>query len=134
MSRSAGPGKTHLAREVARENRLAAQAELPAHDPRWVLAARTQAQLQGTVLSPQRRDGLMRIAQTMGMRPFDANMVIALVQEQARSGGRLEETAAMLSLVREPVPSRSPGWIRWVAVAAGAAALFLLLVNWLLGG
>ena len=55
-------------------------------DPRWVLAVRTAEQLQGTVLTPERREKLLRVGKMMGLTLFDCNLVIAIVQDQARRG------------------------------------------------
>lgn len=59
---------------------------IAATDPRWVLAVRTAEQLQGSVLVPERRERLVRLGKVMGLSPFDANLVIAIVQDQARRG------------------------------------------------
>ena len=55
-------------------------------DPRWVLAVRTAEDMEGSVLSPERRDRLVRIGRMMGLTAFDANIIIAIVQDQARRG------------------------------------------------
>lgn len=57
-----------------------------ATDPRWVLAVRTGEQLEGTLLTPERRHRLVRLGRVMGLTPFDCNLVIAIVQDQARRG------------------------------------------------
>lgn len=72
-------------RQAAIETRLAAlRSDLDPSDPRWVLALRTKHQLQGAALNPQRRDKLLKLANRIGLRSFDANMVIAIVQDEAR--------------------------------------------------
>lgn len=55
-------------------------------DPRWVLAVRTAELLQGDILSPERRERLIRMARLFDLTAFDANMIIAIVQDQARRG------------------------------------------------
>lgn len=55
-------------------------------DPRWVLAVRTAELLQGAILSPERRERIVRMARLFDLTPFDANMIIAIVQDQARRG------------------------------------------------
>lgn len=58
-------------------------------DPRWVLAARAASLLEGgraALLTPDRRRRLMGLADRMGLRPFDAALVIAIVQDAARTG------------------------------------------------
>ncbi len=123
--------------EVAAENRLAAS--LAPSDARWALAVHTSRQLQGgqaAVLSPDARRRIVRLATQMGLRPFDANLVMAIVQDGARSGaGSLSpEVEERLTLVRAPGPDRrSMPW--WPLVSALALALMLIIagVRWLLG-
>ncbi|MEM7624408.1 MAG: hypothetical protein AAF333_02145 [Planctomycetota bacterium] len=55
-------------------------------DPRWVLAVRVAEQLEGTVLPPAKRDRLVRMGKMFGLTAFDANLIIAIVQDQARRG------------------------------------------------
>lgn len=127
---------------IMRENHAAAQnAALEPTDPRWVLAMRTQGQLQNGALSPERRRRILRLAHVMGMRPFDANVVIAIVQDHARSGLPLAHAAGTLSLVHRPDKShpentRTAGrfWIRWAAALFAAGIATLLLIRWVMGG
>jgi hypothetical protein len=55
-------------------------------DPRWVLAVRTAELLQGDILPPDDRERIVRMAGLFDLTPFDANMIIAIVQDQARRG------------------------------------------------
>jgi hypothetical protein len=55
-------------------------------DPRWVLAVRTAELLQGDILIPECRERIVRMARLFDLTPFDANMIIAIVQDQARRG------------------------------------------------
>jgi len=55
-------------------------------DPRWVLAVRTAELLQGDILTPERRERIVRMGRMFNLTAFDANMVIAIVQDQARRG------------------------------------------------
>lgn len=83
---------------VRSRTRRATVAEAPNHagvmgapldsptDPRWVLATRTAEQLEGSLLRPEPRDRLVRLGQMLGLSHFDANLVIAIVQDQARRG------------------------------------------------
>jgi hypothetical protein len=57
-----------------------------ANDPRWVLARRTAEQLQGSILVPERRARLLHLGRALKLNDFDANLVIAIVQDQARRG------------------------------------------------
>lgn len=81
-----------VARERAiRENvRSAATAsQLSSDDARVIFATKVQACLEGgraAILRPQRREQLLALSHNMGFRPFDANLIIALVQDAARRG------------------------------------------------
>ena len=55
-------------------------------DPRWVLAVRTAELLQGDILTPECRERIVRMGKMFNLTPFDANMIIAIVQDQARRG------------------------------------------------
>ena len=122
---------------VLRENRRAAQnPTLQPTDPRWVLAVRAHSQLQGTALTPERRERVMRTARLLGVRPFDASLVIAIVQDQARRGEDLGGAAGTLALVHRPQRpwTRTWVWLRWIAAIAAALTANALLIWWLLAG
>jgi hypothetical protein len=130
-----GDARTRARRAVADENRAAAANRgLSPTDPRWALAARAYSQLQGSALTQERRLQVMRTARRLGVRPFDANLIIAIVQDQARRGRGLREAAGTISLL-EPPRRRSVAWTwaRWAAAAACAAAANVFLIWWLTG-
>jgi hypothetical protein len=68
-------------------------------DPRWVLAIRAAESMQGAILPSEQRDRLIRIGRTMGLNAFEANLVIAIVQDQARRGSGPREAADLLKMV-----------------------------------
>lgn len=77
--------RDEVTRQIIREDRAASlQQDLDPADPRWVLAARTRGELQGAALTADRRTRLLSLAHQLHMRPFDANMIIAIVQDEAR--------------------------------------------------
>ncbi len=121
--------------KVTRENLAAARnPELDPLDPRWVLAARAYSQLQGTAMPWEGRQRVLRTAGRLGVRPFDANLVIAIVQDNARRGRDLSETAGPLALLPPTRPrSVSREWIRWTAALAAAAVANVFLIWWLTG-
>lgn len=129
-------GLNFRAGQVREEMRGAAG--LAATDARWVLAARTAAMLEGgraAILSPERRRRLLVVAGRMGLRPFDASMVIAVVQDAARSGegggGALGVgTEERLGLIRPVARGGGVGWMIAAAVGVGAA-MFVAMVRWL---
>lgn len=88
--RANGSGYPGAGRVIERAgDRVASVGTITAGDPRWVFAARVASQLEGGrsgVLRPERRERLMRTAKLLGLRAFDASLVIALVQDSARRG------------------------------------------------
>ena len=133
---SAGPpGPTahggHL--EVASENIAASQLSIELDDPRWMLAAIAYAKLQDGPLTPETRDALIRKATRLGLRPFDASLIIAIAQDQARHGRALEHAEPTLRLIRPPQRTE-PSWPavrRWsmaVACASLVSATLLILL------
>ena len=78
-------------------------------DPRWVLAIRTSESLEGQILRPERRERLIRLGKVMGLTPFDCNLIIAIVQDQARRGNAPEfcAQAGQEQLVLVPLRNRS---------------------------
>lgn len=90
-------------RSVAAENHSAAR--LSSDDARHIFAARVAESLQGgraAVLPPHTRRNLLTLASVVGLRPFDANLLIAIVQDAARTGrSPLDaDTARQLAFVR----------------------------------
>lgn len=73
---------------------------LSADDARWILALRTEEQLQGGAALPaESRRGLLDAAHALGMRQFEAGLVIAVVQDAARRGEALASARPLLGLV-----------------------------------
>ena len=114
-------------RAVARENQLAST--ISVYDARWIFAVDIAASLVGgraAVLPAKARKRLLARAAGMGMRPFDANLVIAVVQDAQREGRALSrDTQERLLLVRpaDPELASSPG-TKFV-IALILAAVFL---------
>jgi len=114
---------------------------VPATDARWVLAARTAAMLAGgraAVLNPDHRHRLLRLGMHLGLRPFDANLVIATVQDEARLGsGPLGPRLAERLRVIRPADARRPPLaemprVLWALGLGGA--ITLTLIAWTLYG
>jgi hypothetical protein len=116
---------------IAAENHAASG--LGATDARWVLAVQVMRSLEGgkaAMLRPEKRRGLLVAAQTLGLRSFDANLVIAIVQDGVRSGegGLSRNVEDRLALVRPAsAPSEFPaGLLLGVAIVLGVAAFGIL--------
>ena len=137
-------------RRVSAAPRSAAPAALPiaAHDARWLLAQSVWANLDPGcrgALAPEKRQRLITHGVRLGLRPFDSNMVIAIVQDRARRGESLgADVAAALGLVEAPSApigssdSRARGSaeaLRLLAIAAGLGlVLFAVYLSWLNAG
>ena len=104
-------------------------------DPRWVLAVRVAEALEGPILRPEPREKLLRLGRALGLTAFDANLVIAVVQDQARRGHapRLCPTQGVAQLEMVPLPASEPmtplqRWVRVGVVIAGALVLELMVL------
>lgn len=134
-----------MLRAIASENAAAGRAaqRLPATDARWVLAVRVAEAIEGgraAILTPERRQRINRLAIKMGLREFDASLVMAIVQDAARTGelergGLNEAVEQRLAMVREPGGSAPTGssipWWAVLATLALAAILWLGAILWL---
>ncbi len=130
------------AREIVRENRQAAT--LTPSEAREILTARVTELIQGgraAILTPEHRARAVRIARMLGVRDFDAQLVIAVVQDRARRGEIETGQAGLASASVAAADSYSPrrlipenGTIALLQIAAAimlAAALLLGAVRWL---
>jgi hypothetical protein len=118
-------------RHVADETRHASQIE--AADVRMVFATEVARAIEGgraAILRPERRRALVGAAVSWGLREFDANLIIAIVQDGARHGEAPfgEETCARLSLIRANARSWRPEACLLASIALGAAMLVALLI------
>jgi hypothetical protein len=116
-----------LARESARDRAF------DPTDARWRLATEAQQALQGAVLAYEDRKRLLSLAQRLGIRTFDANLILAVVQDRARRGEPLDSAAPTIAIVPPARPSRD--WTPWwVAALVAAMAFDALLIAWLIFG
>jgi len=120
----------------------AADVDLPAprtFNPAQAFAALAAARIEGgraAILRPEARRGLMRAATAAGLRPFDATLIIAMVQDRARRGEPLAEAPAdpRLTAVKLPTPQLPVATLASAAVTlALAASIFTLAITWLAG-
>ena len=107
---------------------------LAATDPRWVLAVRAGLEMgERGVLPPESRERLLKLGKSLGLTPFSANLVLAVVQDGARRGVPRVRCAAagareLAVIPAEPQRSASRGWSGWrtawvlVALLAGELA------------
>jgi hypothetical protein len=121
-----------LARETARDRGF------DPTDARWKVAVETQRSLQGTVLAFEDRRRVLKLANGLGIRAFDANLIVALVQDRARRDEPIERIASTLALLpvasAPPVRSAFSRGLAWACISAIATAIIgdTLLIIWLM--
>lgn len=117
-------------REAAQETRAASM--LSPEDARSIFAAAVKAELEGgraAILRPERRRALVAAATGIGLRLFDANLVIAVVQDAARQARPHPERDSRLGLIHAARPRTGARWaLPVIAALVLALVLFLLLV------
>ncbi len=118
------------AEAVAQENRLAAS--IPALDARWAFAVRVADTLEGgrlAMLRPERRRRLVTQARRAGLRDFDTNLVIAIVQDAARCGEPMDADGVTrrIALVRPPEDAMTADHAHEPGRASSAASAARLL-------
>ena len=100
------------AHQTAAETAASATAQpLPRTSPSWAFAARVASQIEGGragVLRPERRERLLRLAQNLGIRPFDAALIIAMVQDAARRGETAPGHAPLSPQLADRLADRLP--------------------------
>lgn len=122
------------AHNVAQANVRAAN--LSGDDARWIFAQQVRHTLEGgraAILPPSRRRQLIDSATRQGMRPFDANLVIAIVQDDVRTSANSD--LPTLSLVRPPQAPPGIAWTIGTCAAIGllSLAMLSLLIAWITG-
>ena len=124
---------------VARENVSSARNAPPPSDPRLNLVSEIIRRLQGSMLTHEDRTAIIALGETNGLRRFDINLLIAMIQDRVRRG----EDTGWASLVqtgrRPPTPRNScrreevAHGTRLVLALIGSAALAMLATHWILG-
>ncbi|MEY4823032.1 MAG: hypothetical protein RLY72_2684 [Planctomycetota bacterium] len=135
-----------LARESAREP------DFDPNDARWRLATETQQALQGAVLAYEDRRALLALAHRLGIRAFDANLILAIVQDRARRGESLQSAAPTIAVLPRPTAAASSAMpssvtpssvtpssvtpssvtLMWVAAIAIAMLVDSILIAWII--
>ncbi|MEM7682212.1 MAG: hypothetical protein AAF288_09680 [Planctomycetota bacterium] len=125
-------------RTPASEKDAGTSAALSPADPRWVLAQRAAESLEGTLITADRRERLLKLGRALGLTSFDASLVMAIVQDRARRGvpARLCPTSGLdqLAQVSPPEPARrKPRPLALTTLTVGLllaqAGLIFLLLN-----
>ncbi|MEM1424229.1 MAG: hypothetical protein AAGH64_09520 [Planctomycetota bacterium] len=106
LERGNAPRVGHArADEVARANLTAAT--IGVDELREAFSTRIAESLEGgksAILRPERRERLVDLGTRMGIRPFDAHLMIALTQDAARRGEVVSGSSDT-----EPLPTTRPG-------------------------
>ncbi len=124
---------------VRAENVASAHASgLSVDAPWWVLANETQQQLEGAMLPPERRLRLLSLARKLGVRPFDANVIIAMAQDRARRGEGVLGMAALFESTssRERMDAGDANRLTLIQIALALAVGLIgatLLIRWISG-
>ncbi len=100
-------------------------------DPRWVVAVQTSRALQGPILTADARIELLRLGASLGLRPFETSLIIAMVQDQARSGGSLYKMRHTLDLIPS-IPAVSRPFSEHVALCVFAVIAAEFMLFWIL--
>ena len=125
--------------EIARENIASAAGAARPDDPRLGLVSEIASRLQGSMLSPEDRAEIITRGETRGIRRFDSNLLIAMVQDRVRRGERpmgleLAHTRMPSPSAREAARGIAPASriiLRLIMALLGAAVLTILAAGWL---
>lgn len=127
-------GRRAVAEEMLRARDNLRREVFDPADPRWMLARATQEALQGSMLAFEDRKRLLALAQRTGIRAFDANLIVAIVQDRARRGEPIDSAAETIAVVPKPTPRgarRAAAWT-WAAAIFVAVLADTVLIGWLL--
>jgi hypothetical protein len=126
------------AQRLAVEDENRAASSLPVGDATRLFAMQVSESLEGgksAILTPSNRHRLLRLGQRLGVRDFDANLVIAIVQDGARRGESIQTdlTRDRLRLVSATGAKREHASMVRMIVVAGAIAIGAVigLVAWI---
>jgi len=131
MREASSPSKVR--RGIARENREAAA--MQRDDARLVFAQRVAANLEGgkaAILRPEVRQRLLTESASMGLRPFDANLIIAVAQDAAQRGVMTDACDVLGQLRFVGVANRGLSPLRVLFLAAFLASMVVAgLAAWI---
>ena len=119
--------------EVTAENSAsAADGPLPS-DPTMLLLSEISQNLEGSILTADRRRAVLIRAESLGIRPFDASLLIAVAQDRARRGESLKGAPNTLqSTILQEQSASGPLIALWMGALSVGVILALLGGSWLL--
>jgi hypothetical protein len=104
-------------------------------DPRWVIAVAATRSLEGgraAIMTVESRRRVASLARSLGLREFDASLVIAIVQDAARRGEPLGgATAARLELVPQRSQVHGPSAGALLTMSLCLAGLLFTAMLWI---
>lgn len=83
-------------------------------------------------MTPQRRERVLKTAKQLGVRVFDASLIIAIAQDHARRGEGLASAQPMLRMIPAQDARPRSAWVTWAGAFALAAAGAAIMIWWLL--
>lgn len=95
--------------------------------------------LEGSLVSADSRASILSEARKLGVRPFDASLMIALAQDRARRGESLDGIPAIVSCGPRALRTKSGSaaatpWLAiWLAVAASGVLVAHYAASWMMG-
>lgn len=126
-------------RAVREETMAAAHASLDPSEPHWKLAMETYRSLTGATLPPEQRERLLRMARRLGVRTFDASVVMAMTQDRARRGESLDGLVRLLpragAAMPQPAQSASMDRVLALLVVSGVLGSLIaaIVASWIAG-
>ena len=85
--------------------------------------------LEGALISADSRARIMESARRLGVRSFDATLMIALAQDRARRGESLDEVPTLLTPSQLSRGAGSPPEVPWLGIWLGIAGAGLLIAG-----
>lgn len=122
----------HTAARHAAAAEMRSAAALPEADARAIFAQGVERNLEGgraAILRPENRRRLLTHAAELGLRTFDASLIIAIAQDAARRS-RAPRSDPRLRLVHPPerAPSSRGPWVAMIAALTLGGAILAALI------
>ena len=128
------PRRARLREAIAAENRASARYGPLPTDPNVLLASEIASRMEGCVMPASAREDILDQAGRMGIRRFDASLLMALLQDRARRGEALHGLAIPFKVRQEqPVSIPHASLARWLSALLVGGSIAVLAIGWLLG-
>jgi len=119
--------------EVARENSASAHHGPTPTDPNVLLLAEINRQMEGSMLPATGRRRVLDRAKQLGIRAFDASLLIAVAQDRARRGESFNSGLLPFQPTRvQSLPSHGKMTALWLGAITLGGLFATLGANWLL--